>query len=76
MQLDLPERDAGSITIKVYDVAGRRVRTLVDRQLPPGRHEISWDLHDQSGNRVSTGLYFARMEAGEKRDTKRIVVLK
>ena len=76
MQLDVPARQAGLVTIKVYDVTGRRVRTLVEGEVGAGRRDVAWDLRDQGGNRVSAGLYFARMETSEKRATERIVVLK
>jgi len=59
---DLPlERQ---VTLSVFDVAGRRVKTLVDGVLPAGRHELSWRGQDDSGHDVGSGVYFLRMEAG------------
>ncbi len=52
------------VTLSVFDVAGRRVKTLVDGVLPAGRHELSWRGQDDSGHDVGSGVYFLRMEAG------------
>lgn len=45
----------------VYDLAGRRVKTLIDGRALRGRHEIDWDGRDGQGVRVATGMYFARL---------------
>ncbi|MFN8179754.1 MAG: FlgD immunoglobulin-like domain containing protein [bacterium] len=76
MVLEVPAADAGRAEIKVYDVAGRRVRTLLSGDVEPGRREVAWDLRDGRGDRVSSGIYFARMELREKHAIRRIVVLK
>ena len=58
----------GSVSLRVFDVTGREVRTLVSGTIGAGSHEIEWDGRDQSGNRVSTGTYFYRLEtAGQTR---------
>ncbi len=58
---DLPER--ASVKLKVYDVLGREVKTLVDGDLGPGRYEFEWDGSDEIGNMLSSGVYFYRLEA-------------
>lgn len=45
----------------LYDLAGRRVKTLTDGRALQGRQEIRWDGHDGQGTRVATGMYFARL---------------
>jgi hypothetical protein len=54
----LPWRSA--VRIQVYDVRGRKVRTLVDAARAAGEHLASWDARDGSGNPIGTGLYFVR----------------
>jgi hypothetical protein len=76
MQLDVPAAEEGRAEIRIYDVAGRRVGTLVSGEVRPGRHDVPWDLRDGNGRRVGSGVYFARMEFGAKRAIHRIVVLK
>jgi len=56
---------AGRVRLTVYDIAGRRVRTLVDAILPSGTHEAIWDGRDAGGRAAASGSYFARLEAGD-----------
>jgi hypothetical protein len=49
------------IRIDIYDVVGRKVRTLVNERKEAGEHRISWDGKDDWGNRLSSGVYFARI---------------
>ncbi|MEZ5065870.1 MAG: T9SS type A sorting domain-containing protein [bacterium] len=70
---DLPAPDAVRATI--YDVGGRLVRVLVDERLPAGRHARTWDRRDRSGRVVSSGMYFLRVDAGEQRAHRKIVVM-
>ncbi len=56
----LPARSLSSV--RVYDVAGRLVRTLVEGHLDAGPHEIVWDGTDDAGRRVASGVYFAASE--------------
>jgi hypothetical protein len=52
-----------TVRLIVFDVNGRRVRELASGAQPAGEHAIAWDLRDQSGRAIGTGLYFARLEA-------------
>lgn len=61
----------GRVTMRLYDVAGREVRTLVDEERPAGWHQAV--LH-ASG--LSSGVYLCRMEAGEFVDTRKLLLLK
>jgi len=54
---------AGHTELGIYDLAGRRVRSLLDGVLPGGPHEIRWDGRDPSGSRVPGGIYFCRLSA-------------
>jgi hypothetical protein len=51
------------LTIRVYDLAGRVVRTLVAGERGPGEHVAVWDGMTDSGGRAASGVYFAKMEA-------------
>jgi len=64
------------VSLVVYDVAGRRVRTLVDRHHAPGAFRARWDGYNDQGSRVATGVYFYRLIAGSFVDTKKMVLLK
>ena len=67
---------AGETSIDIYDISGRRIRTLVDSYLPAGVNYVSWDGRDNGGVRVPSGLYFLRLQNGVSRQSKRIAVLR
>jgi hypothetical protein len=71
LAFELPR--AERVTLRVYDIGGRRVRTLAEaRALAPGAHRFEWDGRDDAGAPLQAGLYFARLEAGEARETRRM----
>jgi hypothetical protein len=61
-RIEVPARMRTSLVL--YDVMGRRIRSLVDREMAAGSTEVTWDGKDQGGIAVGTGMYFARMVAG------------
>jgi flagellar hook assembly protein FlgD len=61
------------VTIEIYDVLGRRIRTLVDGQKEAGRHTIQWNGESRYGTEVGSGMYFCRMRAADETVTKKIV---
>lgn len=64
------------VSLKVYDIAGREVRTLVDNVLEAGNNQVTWLGRDNQGNDVSSGVYFYRMTAGKETATKKMVLLR
>jgi hypothetical protein len=70
----LPE--AGHVTLSVYDVAGRLVRTLDDAEREAGPHSVVWDGTDDGGLGVGSGVYFCRLESDEILETRSMVLLK
>lgn len=63
------------VEITIYDVGGRRVRTLVDAMQPAGEWTAVWDGADTSGHRVGPGIYWAEMRAAGARSSRQIVVV-
>lgn len=61
------------LEVSVFDVAGRRIRSLIDGPLEPGEHIVAWDGTDQRGLRQSAGVYFIRL-GGPNVTAKRTVV--
>lgn len=61
----------GHVTLKVYDVLGREVDTLVDETLPAGRHAVHVDAHN-----LASGVYFYRLTAGAFTQSKRMILIK
>ncbi len=71
----LPE--SAPVTLRVYSVDGRTVRTLmVSSSQPAGYHERVWDGADDSGQAAATGVYFCTMDAGQTRQTIRMVLIR
>jgi len=63
-------------SIRVYDVAGRLVRTLADGDRPAGVHRVSWDGKDARGRAAPAGIYFVKLDAAGTERTSRIVKLR
>ncbi|MGQ1785180.1 choice-of-anchor U domain-containing protein [Saccharicrinis sp. GN24d3] len=54
--------NSSQLIIRVFNLAGQEVKTLVNQQMPAGKHEVVWDGRDNRGNQLRNGLYFYRME--------------
>jgi flagellar hook assembly protein FlgD len=64
---------AGTVRVEVFNVAGQRVATLVNRALPAGRWEATWNGRSDEGASVSPGFYFARVTQGAESAAHKIV---
>jgi len=68
---DLAQR--GRVTLRVYDVSGRIVRSLVaGSEQDAGRYSVEWDGQDDAGRAAAAGLYFARLDAAGRSDVRRL----
>jgi hypothetical protein len=63
-------------TLKIYNVLGQEVRTLVDGQHGPGAYTATWDGRDNRGLEVSSGVYLYRLQAGDYTNVKRMILLR
>jgi subtilisin-like proprotein convertase family protein len=54
----------GPVNLDIYDLRGRLVRTLVESNLPAGRHQVTWDGLDRNGQMSASGVYFTKLRAG------------
>ncbi len=66
----------GRVTMEVFNVGGRRVRTLIDGTQKAGRYETAWDGTDLKGKPVSSGVYFYKLTSGEFSETKKMLLVK
>ena len=64
LDLEIPNR-TGPASVAIYNARGELVKVVLDELLQPGRHTVTWDATDRQGGMVSSGVYFARLEAGE-----------
>jgi flagellar hook assembly protein FlgD len=60
----------------VYNLLGQKVATLVNSYHDAGIYETEWDGTDDSGNRVSSGVYLYRLNAGDFVETKKMILMK
>ncbi len=67
---------AGKVRVKVYNVAGQVVRTLVEGMEPAGRHIVTWDGRDAFGRKAGSGTYFYCLEAGDRKAVRKMVVIR
>ncbi|MCB0748661.1 MAG: T9SS type A sorting domain-containing protein [Ignavibacteriae bacterium] len=63
--------EAGNVSLKIYDVLGREVRTLINKELNSGEHEIEFDAGS-----LSSGIYFYNLKTGNFTSTKKLILLK
>lgn len=73
LRFQIAER--GAATLKVYNLLGQVVRTLVDENLVPGSYELQWDGRDDAGRPLASGIYIYRLVAGERFHKARKMVL-
>ena len=74
IRYDLPAN--ARVRLSIIDVAGRRVRTLVDEQQTAGSRSAIWNGRDDAGRAVASGVYFYVLEAGKERRSRKLVLLK
>jgi hypothetical protein len=67
---------AGPVRVRVHDLSGRLVCTLLDEPLGPGDHTAVWDGADGEGRPSASGIYFALVEAPGVRCARKLVLLR
>ncbi len=79
IKFQLPEKN-GTATVRtvlrVYDILGRVVRTIVDEDMSPGFYTKQWDGLNDKGVGISSGVYFYSIMAGDFRQTKKMLLIK
>jgi len=64
-------KNFGMVTLKVYDVLGKEVATLVNKQQPAGTYQVTFDASN-----LSSGIYFYRLQAGSFTETKKMILMR
>nr|MCI0596913.1 T9SS type A sorting domain-containing protein [candidate division Zixibacteria bacterium] len=67
---------AEKVRLKIYNILGQEVRSLLDEDKPAGIHQVMWDGNDRNGLQVSSGLYFYKIQTPSYREVKRMIFLK
>jgi flagellar hook assembly protein FlgD len=64
------------VELKIFNLLGQEVRTLVNKRQAAGYHSAVWDGRDDAGNPVASGIYLYRIQAGEFVNVRKMVLLK
>ncbi len=72
--LDLPRQC--EVRLKIYDLRGALVKTLVDERLAAGRHEITWDGTDDRSAAVASGTYFSEVKTGREMTVRKLTLVR
>ncbi|MFQ6609127.1 MAG: FlgD immunoglobulin-like domain containing protein, partial [Fidelibacterota bacterium] len=64
------------VTLVVYDLLGREVKRLVNEQMEAGYQQVMWNGRDSRGKEVPTGIYIARMDAGDYTKSIKMLLMK
>ncbi|MDD4052310.1 MAG: FlgD immunoglobulin-like domain containing protein, partial [candidate division Zixibacteria bacterium] len=68
--------EACDVKIRIYNILGQVVTTLVDEYKTPGEYAVVWDGNDADGRPVASGMYFCQMRAGQYMSSKKMLMLK
>jgi len=68
--------EVGLVTLKVYDILGNEVITLINEEKPAGTYEAVWNGKNNSGNQVSSGIYFVRIQFDQQFKNLKLMLLK
>ena len=74
IRYDIP--DNSFVDLSVFDIMGRKIKTLINEKQTPGRKTIIWNATNATGSKVSAGMYFYVIQAGKFREIKKMVLLK
>ncbi len=70
----LPEHSV--VTIKIYDMLGREVKTLINEEKNAGVHNITWNADNNYGSKIASGTYIYTIKAGKFFQAKKMIMLK
>lgn len=74
--INFTTENTGRVNLSVYDISGRLVATVIDEDLPAGRHSVNWNGATQSGRSVESGVYFYKLETTDNSATRRMVIVR
>ena len=76
IQVGIPANHTGKVDLRIFNVQGQLVKTVFEGVKNPGFHTFEWDGSNNYGTQVSSGIYFARFQAGRTVLTRKMVLLK
>lgn len=74
IRFTLPTSD--QVSLRLFDINGRHLHTLLERVMPAGAHAIHWDGRDHQGKAVASGVYLYRLHTGKQKITRKMTLLR
>jgi hypothetical protein len=74
IEFSLPE--LAQVELEIYNISGEKVATLINSQVSPGVHSVTWNGRDQFGKSVASGVYISTFQAGDIHKTMRMLLLR
>jgi hypothetical protein len=74
MILTISGREPVPVALKIFNILGQEVRTLVEETVMPGSRVVVWDGKDELGRELASGLYFSRLQVGNSDQTRKLVL--
>ena len=74
ISFDLPRKSG--VTLSIFNITGRKVATIVERELPAGQHKFEWKGLDHTGHETASGIYFYKLESENFRAVKKMLLLR
>ncbi len=65
----------GKVSLKIFNIAGREIQTLINGEFSAGNHQVEWDSRNEAGEKVASGLYFIRLEKDGARQVRKMMLL-
>ena len=69
-------KEKGHVSLKIFDASGRLIRTLVEETRTVGKYETVWNGLDDTGVKISSGVYFYRLTTNEFEKTRKMILLR
>ncbi|HGY57145.1 MAG TPA: T9SS type A sorting domain-containing protein [Caldithrix abyssi] len=78
IRFDIPQSKEGlvKVSLKIYDLMGRVVKTLAEGELPPGPYALKWNGDDSNGNKLPAGVYFIQLSTPNYKSARKMVLAK
>jgi len=68
--------ESGEVSLTLYNIKGQEIKSLVNKQLNPGNHKVTWDGKDDNGKELSSGIYFYKLTTHQGVVTNKMMLLK
>ncbi len=75
-RIDFSLRQADTATVEIFDLSGRRVRTLLRESRDAGSHSVVWDGRGDDGRQLASGVYLVQLRGGDFTESRRVVLIK